>query len=775
MELARTRPTEQVMKLTEEHSAPASSRAAPVQTAGGIPDLSIVIVNWNSVEYLRECIDSILHYTKGIEVEVILVDNASSDGSIAFMKEHYPEVTIIANERNFGFARGNNLAFPHCTGRYILLMNPDTRVLGDALSTMVDFMDRHPKTGIAGCRILNPDLSLQAACRRSIPTPAVAFYRLIGLSRLFPSSKRFSRYNVSFMNPDHEADVDAVSGSFLMFRREMLDDVGPLDERFFLYGEELDWCMRAKEKGWRVSYNPRAEIIHYKGGSSKRSRLRSLYEFHRAMLLFHRKHFAGKLIFPLNVLIATGVLLRGIAQGILPVIRKLTFIAIDAVAVNLAQIAAFYIKLGGPAQPHFNAYLRATPLITGATVLVMWASKLYSGEKDRDSVQITYETIRALGATAGIIVLANFISRSFASLAFPYPRFVFLLGLAIAVIPVSLIKALLLSSTLHRRAATRIGIIGTGEPANRLKEELEQRLSTGSRLIGFVTDQPVENIDGPVLGSLDDIGAVIHRFALTDIIITTGGWPPHRLMHVIAGCENSGVAVKILPNLYEILIGRFELTNLAGMPLIKLPIDPLGGWYRALKRTGDILGGALGLVLFSWLFPLVAGAIKVSSRGTVFFPQVRLGRNEREFTLLKFRTMISDAERESGPTLSTPHDPRVTRVGRFLRQTHLDELPQLLNIVRGEMSFVGPRPERPEFVELFLEQDPTYRRRFVVRPGLTGLAQVHGRYDSEPSDKLKFDLAYVNNVSFALDLRILLSSIKTIVTAFTKSFSNGPP
>jgi exopolysaccharide biosynthesis polyprenyl glycosylphosphotransferase len=327
----------------------------------------------------------------------------------------------------------------------------------------------------------------------------------------------------------------------------------------------------------------------------------------------------------------------------------------------------------------------------------------------------------------------------------------------------------------HRRTATRIGIIGTGEPAHRLREELDERLTSGSRLIGFVTDQPAATIDGPVLGVLDDIETIIHRFALTDIIIAAGAWPPHRLMHVIAGCENSGVAVKILPNLYEILIGRFELTNLAGMPLIKLPIDPLTGWYRALKRTGDILGGVIGLVLFSWLFPLVAVAIKASSRGPVFFRQIRLGRNEHRFTLLKFRTMISDAERESGPTLAAPHDPRVTPVGSFLRQTHLDELPQLLNIVRGEMSFVGPRPERPEFVELFVERDPTYKRRFVVRPGLTGLAQVHGRYDSEPSDKLKFDLAYVNNVSYALDLRILLSSIKTVAAAFAKSFSNSPP
>jgi exopolysaccharide biosynthesis polyprenyl glycosylphosphotransferase len=492
------------------------------------------------------------------------------------------------------------------------------------------------------------------------------------------------------------------------------------------------------------------------------------------MLLFHRKHFAGRLIFPFNVLIAIGVLLRGVATGILPFIRKLTFIAIDAAIVNLAQIAAFYIKLGGPAQPHFNAYLRAAPLVTGTTVLIMWVSKLYTGEKDRDSVQVTYETIRALAATAGVIVLANFISRSFASLAFPYPRFVFLLGWAIAVIPISVIKALILSRTVRRRAATRIGIIGTGEPANRLKGELEERLSAGSRLIGFVTNQPVETTNGPILGLLDDIEAIIRRFALTDIIITAGAWPPHRLMHLVAGCENSGVAVKILPNLYEILIGKFEITNLAGMPLIKLPTDPLGGWYRALKRTGDMLGGALGLALFSWIFPFVAVAIRLSSPGPIFFRQVRVGRNEREFTLLKFRTMILDAERESGPTLATPHDPRVTRVGSFLRLTHLDELPQLFNIVRGEMSFVGPRPERPEFVELFVERDPTYRRRFVVRPGLTGLAQVHGRYDSEPSDKLKFDLAYVNNVNFALDLRVLLSSIKTIAAAFTKSFGNGP-
>jgi hypothetical protein len=728
--------------------------------------LSVVIVNWNGIEYLEECLDSVFAHTAGIGVEVLFVDNASTDGSVAFVRRHYPQVHVIVNRENAGFARANNQAFPHCRGRYILLMNPDTRVLGDALSAMTAFMDTHPDAGIAGCRVLNPDLTLQLACRRSIPTPSVALYRMVGLARILPSSRRFARYNLTYMDDSKEMEVDAVSGSFLMFRPELLSTVGDLDEQFFLYGEELDWCLRARQKGWKVWYNPGAEIIHYKGGLSKRSKLRSKYEFHRAMLVFHNKHFAGTLARPLNWLVSFGVLIRGILDGVAPVARVLALMTLDAVLINMAQVVAFYLKLGGMLQPHFGAYLSASPVLTGVTLLVFWGARLYTAERDRDTAQLTYQTLRALTVAAGLFVLANFVSRRFATLTFPFPRSVFTLGWVLSAVPLIGVRAMLLSPTALKKGITRIGIIGTGDAAQRLAQELRTRLGAGSRFMGFIETTPGGSALKPILGAADGITTVLHRFALTEMIIAVGSWTPHRLMDVIASCESRGAQVRIVPSLYEILIGKVELTNLAGMPLIKLPTDPLSGWYRLVKRGCDLVGSAIGLLLFSWVFALVAASTKLSSPGPALYRQNRVGRRGKNFVLLKFRTMIHDAEKESGPVMATPSDPRIIRFGGFLRASHLDEIPQLINILRGEMSFVGPRPERPEFVEMFTRSDPTYQRRLVVRPGLTGLAQVNGRYDSEASDKLKYDLAYVNNLNLGTDLRILIGSLKVIASAF---------
>ncbi len=729
------------------------------------PDLSVVIVNWNGLDYLKECLDSLFNHTEGIGLEVIFVDNASTDGSVAFVRTHYPQVHVIANDENVGFARANNQAFGACHGRYILLMNPDTRVLGNALADMVRFMDAHPEAGIAGCRVLNPDLTLQLACRRSIPTPKVAFYRMIGLAKLWPSSPRFSRYNLTFKDEDEETEVDAVSGSFLMFRPEVLQTIGPLDERFFLYGEELDWCLRARQYGWKVLYNPNAEIIHYKGGLSRRNKLRSTYEFHRAMLLFHNKHFAGTLARPFNWLVSFGVFVRGVLDGIAPALRAIAFMALDAALLNAGQVAAFYLKLGSALQPHFGAYVAASPVLTVVTLLVFWGSRLYSVDQDRDTPQLAYQVLRSLTVAAGLFVLANFVSRRFATLTFPYPRSVFVLGWCLAAVPLVAVRVRLLSPTSWHRGIARIGIIGTGEAAQRLAQELRARLLPGSRFIGYVTAAASEPRLAPHLGDADRMGEVLHRYALTEVIIAVGSWLPHRLMDVIATCENRGVRVRIVPGLYEIIIGKVELTNLAGMPLIKLPTETLSGWYRFLKRGIDVVASSLGLLAFSWLFVLVAIGTKLTSPGPVLYRQVRVGRGGKPFVLLKFRTMIPDAERDSGPVLASPRDPRVTKIGAILRATHLDEIPQLINILRGEMSFVGPRPERPEFVELFTSRDPTYARRLVVRPGLTGLAQVHGRYDSDAADKLKYDLAYLNTASLATDLKILIGSLRVVASA----------
>lgn len=257
-------------------------------------DLAVVIVNYNSTSFLENCLRSIQEQSRIARMQVVVVDNASADADWEEVKSRHPRVEFILNSRNLGFAAACNQGIRACPARYYLLLNPDTLILDSALDKTLNFLESNPAAGIAGCRVLNPDGSLQRASRRAIPRPSIAFYRLLGLSRLFPDSARFARYNFSHLDERRTHRVEAVSGSFLMFRAELLKDAGYLDESFFLYGEDLDFCFRALKKGWAVYYFAEAETIHHKRRSSSQDVKAATRHFYQAMKIFYRKHYAGR-------------------------------------------------------------------------------------------------------------------------------------------------------------------------------------------------------------------------------------------------------------------------------------------------------------------------------------------------------------------------------------------------------------------------------------------------------------------------------------------------
>lgn len=276
--------------------------------------LSIIIVNYNAGDFLRNCIESIYKETKGLSFDIWIVDNNSFDNSIKTIKNNFPDVNIIENTRNVGFAKANNIAMLNTNTDYILMLNPDTLIKQNAIGKTVTFMEENPKIGISGCKVLNEDGTLQLASRRSIPTPKIAFWRLTGLSLLFPKSKAMAKYNLTYLNPNIPNEVDAVSGAFLMIRKNVINEIGILDEDFFMYGEELDLCFRAKKAGWSVMYYPHAEIIHYKGECSKFNSRRATLEFYRAMYLFHKKHFAKRHSIIINSIIYIGIFLKALCS-----------------------------------------------------------------------------------------------------------------------------------------------------------------------------------------------------------------------------------------------------------------------------------------------------------------------------------------------------------------------------------------------------------------------------------------------------------------------------
>ncbi len=277
-------------------------------------DVGVIIVSYNVAGLLRKCLRSVLA-SRGTNLAVCVVDNCSTDGSAEMVAAEFPEVHLILSPENRGYSAANNLGIRYFqthspAPRYILLLNPDTEVPPDGIARMVAYLDSHPEAGVAGPKLVRPDGSLDLACRRSFPTPEVSFYRMVGLSRLFPKSRRFGRYNLTYLDPDIETEVDSVVGAFMLIRREALDEVGLMDEDFFLYGEDLDLAFRIKARGWKVLYYPKVVVLHHKGESTRRSRLRSIREFYRAMLIFYRKHYAPTNPRPIRWLVTAGIYAR---------------------------------------------------------------------------------------------------------------------------------------------------------------------------------------------------------------------------------------------------------------------------------------------------------------------------------------------------------------------------------------------------------------------------------------------------------------------------------
>jgi GT2 family glycosyltransferase len=280
-------------------------------------DLSVVIVNYNTRDFLKGCLDHVLPELAGRDTEVFVVDNGSTDDSTAMVRREFPSVTVLENGENLGFARANNRALRLARGQHVLLLNPDTEVAPGSIGKLEHALDTLPNAVGAGPKIVRPDGRLDLACRRTFPSPGVALARLLGLSRLFPRSRTLARYNRTYDDPDQPGEIDAGTAAALCFRRDALHAVGFFDDDFFMYGEDLDLCYRLRQRGGRIYYVPSALVLHYKGEASRQQPRAMLREFHRAMWLFYRKHYASGWRAALAPAVWLGIRLRyGLVLGL---------------------------------------------------------------------------------------------------------------------------------------------------------------------------------------------------------------------------------------------------------------------------------------------------------------------------------------------------------------------------------------------------------------------------------------------------------------------------
>ena len=306
-------------------------------------------------------------------------------------------------------------------------------------------------------------------------------------------------------------------------------------------------------------------------------------------------------------------------------------------------------------------------------------------------------------------------------------------------------------------------IVGWNDKARNLYDLVLLHPALGYRVIGFVKldkrKSGVEYEGTRLLGTTDDLKSLIERHAVKDILIALESADHDKLLDVISNCNGHDVSMKILPDMYDIISGQARTNQIYGFPLIEIMPQIMQPWEQSMKRLTDICASLIVLFFSSPLWVLISIAIKMDTPGPVVYSQERVGKDGKIFKMHKFRSMRSDAEKESGPVWAPQNDNRVTKIGRFLRNSRLDEIPQFINVLDGDMSLVGPRPERPFFVEKLSKQIPLYLRRLKVRPGITGWAQIKQGYDRTIEDvksKVRYDLFYIENMSFRMDIKIIL-------------------
>lgn len=313
-------------------------------------------------------------------------------------------------------------------------------------------------------------------------------------------------------------------------------------------------------------------------------------------------------------------------------------------------------------------------------------------------------------------------------------------------------------------------IVGWSTIAHQLFDTVQSHRALGYNVVGFVLVPPAAHSDSykgvPVVGSINELPDIIDRHNVKDVLIALDSAQHDRLLHVIASCNSHEVSLKIIPDLYDIISGQARTNQIYGFPLIEIMPEIMQPWERAVKRALDICVSFLILLIGLPVWILVAIAIRLDSKGPIFYTQERVGKDEKHFYILKFRSMHDDAEIGSGPVWANKRDPRITRFGKLLRKLRLDEVPQLINVLDGNMSLVGPRPERPFFVAQLAKEIPLYRRRLKVRPGITGWAQIKHKYDESVEDvrkKVQYDLFYIENMSLRMDFKILLNTIAVVM------------
>ncbi|MDY0086532.1 MAG: glycosyltransferase [Bacteroidales bacterium] len=558
--------------------------------------LSIVIVNYNVEHFLEQCLFSVRKAIQRIEAEVFVVDNNSVDGSLRMLEMKFPEVKVIANKDNVGFSKANNQAIRQAKGDYVLLLNPDTVVEDDTFDKVVAFMDAHPDAGGLGVKMVDGTGKFLPESKRGLPTPLTAFYKIFGLARLFPRSKRFSRYHLGFLDKDEIHEVDVLAGAFMLMRKSVLDQVGLLDEAFFMYGEDIDLSYRITQGGFKNYYFPETRIIHYKGESTKKSSVNYVFVFYNAMIIFAQKHFSQKSASTFTFLINIAIYFRAFLALMARFIKR-SFLPVTDVLLGFAGlllIKQFWgditIYREGGDYP-----LVLVTFILPAYLLIWVVSVYFSGGYDKP-----YRIPRALqGIGVGSLLILVFYALLPENLRFS--RALILLGtlwLALATTCVRFVAHLLKIDgyVLGSEAKKRFLVIGHGKEALRVADLLRST-AIKHEFVGLVETDSDEKLPASFIGHIHQVPEMIAIYRINEVIFCSKDLPHQTIIDKMVAWHTAGVDYKIAPEDSLSIIGSNSINTRGDLYTIGInAIDSRSN--RRSKRFFDLMAAMAGLFLW---------------------------------------------------------------------------------------------------------------------------------------------------------------------------------
>lgn len=547
--------------------------------------LSVVIVNYNVEHFLEQCLKSVFRAMEGIEGEVFVVDNDSVDGSVAMVREKFPQVRLIANRENTGFSKANNQAIREAQGQYVLLLNPDTVVEEDTFHTCIQFMDAHADAGACGVKLIDGKGNYLPESKRGLPTPDVAFYKIFGFSRLFPKSRRFGRYHLGFLDPEETHPIEVLSGAFMFMRRAALDKSGLLDETFFMYGEDIDLSYRISLAGYKVYYHPRTRVIHYRGESTKKSSINYVFIFYQAMIIFAAKHFSAKQARLFSALIKMAVYLRAGASLLKRVLNRIALPACDAALffAGMAALKGYWASKSGIYYPYTFLWV-SVPAYIGIWMLAMWMHGAY------EKPYRLWKVVRGIVTGSAVILIVYALLPE----QYRYSRFLTLVGAGWAILAGSSLRSLvnfIQFRTLipESREMKRILIVGSLDEANRIKALIHQS-PVKAAYLGLIDPHPPApgQVREGYTGSIDRLKDIVEIFGIHELIFCGKDLSSGEIMTHMMDINHPELEYKIAPPESLFIIGSNSIQTsgelyVVGLNAINRPEN------RRKKRMLDVV------------------------------------------------------------------------------------------------------------------------------------------------------------------------------------------